>query len=240
VHSGKLRRFLFALRGGTRYREAYCNAVLAKALEGFQERSDISDHLGSIFFFALDANPKLMVELGTRGGESTRALLAAASLTGAVLLSVDIEDCGKLNLPFSRQWSFVVADDVEFGQHGFVEWCDARGIAPTIDVLFVDTSHEYEHTRNELAVWSRHLSPRGTMMFHDTNMGAGMYSRLDGSVGIGWSNQRSVMQAIEDLVGRKYPETSFFSDLSGGYLVKHHPNCNGLTVLKKHTPTLPG
>ncbi len=35
--------------------------------------SDISDHLGDLYFEAVAARPRLIVELGTRGGESTRA-----------------------------------------------------------------------------------------------------------------------------------------------------------------------
>lgn len=72
------------------------------------------------------------------------------------------------------------------------------------------------------------------MIFHDTNMGLGVYGRIDGSVGIGYDNERGVIRALEEFLGRQYDEKSFFCDLAGGYLIKHYPHCNGLAVLKKY------
>ena len=55
----------------------------------------------------------------------------------------------------------------------------------------------------------------------------------DGSVGFGYENDRGVIRAIEDMVGRRYDETTYFTDYSRGFLIMHHPYCNGLAVLKK-------
>ena len=44
-------------------------------------RSDISDHLATIFSEAVAAKPRLIVELGVRGGESRYALERAARVT---------------------------------------------------------------------------------------------------------------------------------------------------------------
>ena len=49
--------------------------------------SDISDHLSELFYEVVNAQPRLIVELGTRGGESTRALLSAAQVLDARVLS---------------------------------------------------------------------------------------------------------------------------------------------------------
>ena len=228
----RLRMWLFRWRGGTRYVQTFPSPPLFQAV-GKLGRSHTSDHLGSLFFFAVDAQPRLMVELGTKGGESTRALLAAASITKAVLLSVDIRDCGQLALPFSEHWQFVQADDVEFGRTGFVEWCRSHSIEPKIDLLFIDTSHMREHTKKEMEAWGPHLSDHATVVFHDTSMGAGPYARLDGSVGFGYDNERGVIAEIEELLGRRYDERSFFCDFAQGYLIMHHPSCNGLAVLKR-------
>lgn len=232
------RKVLFWLQGGTRYKHTFYNPSLTHTLNARPQHSDISDHLGSIFFFALDAKPKLMVELGTRGGESTRVLLAVASITKSTLLSIDIDDCSQLDLPFREHWHFVKADDVEFGKAGFGEWCLSRSIEPKIDVLFLDTSHEYEHTKDEIEIWSTYLSNKGIILFHDTNMKTGTYGRMDGSVDFGWNNERGVMRAIEQFVGCQYDEDSFFCDIRRGYLIKHYPNCNGLTLLKRHEQTI--
>lgn len=230
-----IRTLPFRLRGGTRYRPKFYQAALIRALEGFRRKSDISDHLNTIFFFALDAKPKLIVELGTRGGESTRALLSAAYICNAILLSVDIKDCGHLDMPYREHWEFLKADDVEFGKQPFVDWCRQRGIEAKIDVLFIDTSHIYEHTKKEIEVWSKYLSGDGVMMFHDTNTGKGAYSHMDGSCGLGPDNKRGVIRTIEEFVGQKYDENSFFSDLRNHFLIAHYPYCDGLTILKKYS-----
>lgn len=233
------RRLAFRLTGGTHFGHRAYHPVLVEALGPGRDRgrfrSDISDHLGFIFYFAVDAAPRLIVELGTRGGESTRALLAAARTCDATMLSVDIDDCGGIEVPFRDRWNFVRADDVAFGREGFVRWCDERSIAPRIDVLFIDTSHEYEHTRQELEAWTPHLAPRGVMLFHDTNMGRGVYARLDGSTGVGWNNNRDVIRAIEGFVSRRYDEQSFFSDLTDQFAILHLPNCNGLTIMRRRS-----
>ena len=228
-----VRTTAFRAQGHSRFAQRLYHPLLMQALDGFRPESDISDHLSTMFFFALDARPRFIVELGTRGGESTRALLAAARACDVKMLSIDIEDVSAIEIPFRDRWTFIQADDVEFGKGPFQAWCGANGLEPEIDLLFIDTSHLYEHTKQELAVWTPLLSARGTMMLHDTNMGDGMYARLDGSIGIGWDNQRGVIRAVEELIGRTYDESAFFDDCAGGYLIKHFPNCSGLTVLKK-------
>ena len=70
-------------------------------------------------------------------------------------------------------------------------------------------------------------------MFHDTHMGAGWYRRLDGIVSRGWNNERGVIRAIEAHLGRRYDETSFFSDVVGGFAVRHVPWSSGFTVLRR-------
>lgn len=228
-----LRRLCFYVQGGTRYRCKYYNTFLFNAIGGQSHQSDISDHYGTIFFFATDANSKLMVELGTRDGESTRVLLAAASITNSVLLSIDIEDCEQISIPFRERWHFVKADDIEFGKTEFNNWCLGRSIEPVIDVLFIDTSHEYIHTKQEIEIWSKYLSDNGITIFHDTNMGKGMYGRYDGSIDFGGANKRGVVRAIEEFVGRQYDENSFFCDVTDKYSLIHFPNSNGLTIIKK-------
>jgi len=224
---------VFRLRGGRRYRQQIYHPALQKALAGDREKSDIYDHLGQLFALGVEAGPGLMVELGTRGGESTRALLAAASVNQSTLLSVDIDDCRQDSLPFAEQWRFMQADDVVFGHDRFADWCRQHGMPEKARLIFIDTSHEYEHTKQEIAAWAPHLADGGILLFHDTNMGNGKFARQDGSVSLGWDNQRGVIRAIEEFLGRRYDENSFFTDIANGYLVQHYPHCNGLTVLKR-------
>ena len=228
------RSLLFRLQGGTRYRQRYYRRELAEASRRGLERSDISDHGSTIFFHALAARPRLIVELGTRGGESTRTLLAAAAVAGADVLSIDRDDCSAVDSPHRDRWHFERGDDVEFARDRFRAWCVSRGFPPTAEVIFVDTSHEFEHTRQELAAWLPLLSEQGVMILHDTNMGRGVYARLDGSVDArGWDNKRGVIRAIEELMRASYSENSVFADACGDFALLHYPFCNGLTVLRK-------
>lgn len=197
--------------------------------------SDISDHLPTIFADIVSTRPRLVVELGTRGGESTKAILAASSYSGAVVLSVDIEDCTGVALPneLRARWDFVRSDDVAFARDGFPQWCAAKGIDPVIDVLFIDTSHLYHHTVRELAEWERFVPPGGIVLFHDTNLRK--FGRTVGNrvLNIGWENERGVIRAIEEFLGQRYDESTFFVDVRNGWLVRHHPNDFGLTLLRR-------
>src|SRR5262245_46399091 len=93
-----------------------------------RKRTDISDHLATIFCEALAAHPRLIVELGVREGESRFVLERAAKVAGAFLLSVDINDCASA-CNQSALMHFVKADDVQFAGT-FAHWCLQHGIAP--------------------------------------------------------------------------------------------------------------
>lgn len=201
---------------------------------GQPEVGDISDHLPALYHETVAARPRLIVELGTRGGESTRTFLAAAVRTGARMLSVDIDPCTVPGLPEEarRLWTFVQSDDIAFGEQRFTGWCRDNGLAPEIDVLFIDTSHLYEHTVAELRVWLPYLAPRGVAIFHDTNLDH-VCERYDGAFHVGWNNERGVIRAIEDLVGRPLDERRPFVAEAGGWLIGHTPTCNGLTTMRR-------
>lgn len=230
----KMRKLRFRLAGGTRYSQSFYCDSLVQSLRGSKNQSDISDHLSTLFYHVMEAQPRLIVELGTRGGESTRVLLAVARLARSRVLSVDIEDCRSLDLEQGVPWEFIQSDDVAFAVE-FPRWCAQRDLPPKADALFIDTSHRYEHTKSELAAWVPHLADDGVLILHDTNMGAGTYSRLDGTVDLGWDNQRGVIRAIEEFLGTHYDENRFFTDVRNGFLILHYPYCNGLTILKRMT-----
>jgi predicted O-methyltransferase YrrM len=230
------RETVFRLQGRTHYQQRFYETHLASGVAE-TTMTDICDHLNVLFFTAVSIRPRLIVELGTRGGESTRALLSAAALSDAVLLSVDINDCAGLDLPYRRHWRFVRADDILFGLNDFKQWCAEEGVEPAIDLLFIDTSHQYEHTKNEIQVWAPYLAENGIMMFHDTNTRNGVYARTDGSFGYSVNRGRGVIQPIEEFLGRGYDENAYFTDYVNGFLVLHFPNCNGMTILKKHSVT---
>jgi cephalosporin hydroxylase len=229
----RIRKFVFRLRGGTRFTHRFYAEELAQALAGQNPKEAVFDHLGLLFYFTVAAQPKLVVELGTRAGASTRALLVAAAHTDAIVLSVDVDDCAGLDLPDRERWRFVRADDIDFGRKGFEKWCREQPLQPSIDVLYVDTSHFYEHTRDEIGAWFPWLAPRAVVMFHDTNMGTGIYPHTDGHIGTGIDNDRGVIHAIEDFMGRSYMESDFFYDLRSDFVISHFPYGSGLTVMQR-------
>jgi cephalosporin hydroxylase len=215
-----LRRHPFLLTG---WRE------LDEIQEHSMKRTDISDHLVTLFVEAIAARPRLIVELGVRQGESTFVFERVAKLCGSQLISVDIQD-GSAASSYEG-WIFERSDDIEFAKR-FDAWCGQRHIEARIDVLFIDTSHLFGHTVAEIEHWFPFLSEKSKVMFHDTNCGK-IYSRKDGSVGVGWNNKRGVIAALERLFDRPFNEKEHFVEWAKGWAIRHYPHCAGMTVLEK-------
>lgn len=194
-----------------------------------KKKTDISDHLETLFVESLNMEPKLIVELGVGDGESTMVFEYVANLWNAKLLSVDIEDRAEVSDFRSR--IFVHSDDISFAE-AFPGWCRQQGFEPVIDILFVDTSHLYEHTVAEIRAWFPYLAPRCKVFFHDTNMQE-VFVRRDGSVGKGWDNQRGVIRAIEEYMGLKLDEKRDFFLMYNGWLIRHFTICNGFIILER-------
>lgn len=194
-----------------------------------QAPTDISRHLLTLFRVALEPRPSLIVELGIRGGASTFVFERAARRSGATLVSVDIEDCSGVS-DWDR-WHFVREDDLAFARR-FPLWCADRGLDASIDVLFIDTSHAYDHTLAELRAWMPFLVPGGRAVLHDSNMG-GLYRRGDWTIGFAAHMDRGVARAIHDWLGASFDERRPFRGRVGGFEVVHDPLCCGLTVLRK-------
>jgi len=206
---------------------AYLNDVIRRSQ---QPRTDISDHLITLFNEAVTAKPKLIVELGVRGGESTFVLERVARLTGAHLVSVDIEDCSDSSS--YENWNFIQMDDVAFAKQ-FKSWCAERNIDSAIDVLFIDTSHLFDHTVEEINNWLPLTSSRARVILHDTNMG-GFYFRTDGSMGVGPDNQRGVIAALERYFRTTFREKRNFIDYRDGWLIRHYARSSGFTILERN------
>ncbi len=194
-----------------------------------RRRTDINDHLVTLFLEALTVDAKLIVELGVRGGETTFVLERVARLSNAMLVSVDLNDCSSISS--YPKWRFVQGDDVAFGG-AFAPWCQGQQIEPKIDLLLIDTSHVFDHTTQEIAHWFPWLSGRAKVVLRDRNLQE-VYFRRDGSVGIAWDNQRAVIKALEHYFTATFDETEDFIDLRQGWLIKHYAVCNGFTILAK-------
>ncbi len=194
------------------------------------KKTDISDHLETLFLESLDINPKLIVELGVGDGESTFVLERVARLWGSTLVSVDIEDCRDVSS--YRKRIFIRQDDISFAGN-FEDWCKEKVLVPRIDILFIDTSHLYEHTVAEIRSWFPFLSVRAKVFFHDTNM-KDVFIRKDGSTGKGWDNERGVIRAVEEHLNTSFDESRDFSTILNGWVIRHYTICNGFLVMERY------
>lgn len=128
--------------------------LLQRYQEWCHTPSDIQGHLDTL----ADIAKGIVVELGTRYGASTTALLVGVGANGGHVHSIDTDpECATLfNHP---QWSFHQQDST----------C-TDGISESIDVLLVDTLHTYEQVQAEFDVWQHQLAPGATVLFHDTEI----------------------------------------------------------------------
>lgn len=194
-----------------------------------RKRTAINEHLETLFWESLALKPRLIVELGVARGESSRVFAQVARISGARLVSVDLNDCSR-SLDW-EEWFFIHQDDLEFAPQ-FPAWCREREIDPTIDVLFIDTSHYFDHTLEEMRAYFPFLADHAKVFFHDTNLDTYIF-RKDGSLDLGWDNERGVIRALEVYFQRKFNEKEEFTDFVTPWLIKHYPHCSGLTVLEK-------
>lgn len=215
-------------------KEKISGKALKKYLGDIQNRAmvrktDISDHLAMLFTESLNIESKLIVELGVGDGESTFVLERVANLWGAKLVSVDIDDRAEVSSFKDR--IFVQSDDISFAAE-FPDWCRRRGFEPVIDILFIDTSHLYDHTVAEIRSWFPYLASRCKVFFHDTNMRE-VFVRKDGSTGKGWDNQRGVIRAIEEHLDTTFNEKVNFALEHRGWFIRHYTICNGFMIMEK-------
>ena len=166
--------------------------VLKKA----SEFSDIQAHLVRLYDFTVQipVKEKVVVELGVRWGISTVALLAAVNDSGGHLYSVDIDDCPGVRRLYGSEsnWTFINGDDMKV----------VKGWIRSIDHLFIDTSHTFDHTLNELREWGKWIRSGGIITLHD------LYG-LDGE-------KSEVWDAIEQYL-KENPEKYDFRAFEGSY-----------------------
>jgi cephalosporin hydroxylase len=146
-------------------------AVISTARDGYVDRcsrwSDIREYLPFLHETARSYDRCRVLELGCRKGNSTLAFLAAAGEAGGHVWSADIADVAldpEGMLPWAREprWTFTCGDDMD---------ATVQSLLPArCDVLFIDTSHEYEHTLAELRAYMPRVAPGGIALFHDTNL----------------------------------------------------------------------
>jgi cephalosporin hydroxylase len=119
--------------------------------------SDIYLHLPRFVAMVLERDAQHVIELGTRTGVSTIAWLDGLSQTGGRLTSVDIDE--RPAIGEFEHWSFIQGDDLDPDVVAQLDECD---------ILFLDTSHLYDHTVAELRIYRHLVRPGGILVCHDT------------------------------------------------------------------------
>ena len=108
-----------------------------------------------LFNFIRQAKVRTVLELGVGPGYSTQKILQA--LGGKGLWSVDISPCTGIRERISEDypdWVFIQEDDRK------LKW------TRKVDLIFIDTSHQYEHTLEELEKYSPYA--QHWIFLHDT------------------------------------------------------------------------
>ena len=176
-------------------------------------KGDSDKHLLTLFSIALSSGSKVLIELGVREGVTTVPLLEATKLLGGELHSVDvvdncldIKDCNNI-------WTYHKQDAIEF----LKSWPKDK----TIDFIFIDDWHSYDHVKKELEILDELVSPSSVIILHDLMYGntCPVY-HVDLTMDTGQWAQGGPYRAVAEL----NPQFWEFSTL---------PWNNGLTILRK-------
>lgn len=136
---------------------------------------DISNHLMTLALVITEFGLRRIVELGTRDGNSTLALLEAAYSIGGHVTSVDIQPCALAKSRVAAAgltdlWTFLQANDMQLSP---------PQIPAVIDFLFIDTTHLYEPTKAELNKYFAYLREGSWIALHDYVSFAGVSRAVD-------------------------------------------------------------
>ncbi len=129
----------------------------ARYMQHVFTQSDIQHHLPLLYSLARGN----VVELGTRTGVSTAALLAGVEAHGGHVWSIDIDPACAAVAEGHPQWAFICSDSRN------PELPYQFGTGASIDLLLIDTEHRVDVTAAELALWAPHMKPGGTILLHD-------------------------------------------------------------------------
>jgi predicted O-methyltransferase YrrM len=163
-----------------------------------REPSDIVQHLPTMVELVKMYDAQHVIELGTRTGVSTIAWLYGLESTGGRLTSIDIDE--RPPIGEYPHWTFIRGDDMDSAIYADLE---------PAEIVFIDTSHEYEQTVKELALYQHLVMPGGIMVLHDTELPS-----------VGDGHHYPVRKAIEEFVARE------------GFEWHNMTGCWGLGVIK--------
>lgn len=172
---------------------------------------DIAGHLETMYELVVGLNAQWVIELGVRSGVSTTAWLAGLEVTGGSLITVDLHDAPPLEHG-EVPWRHFKGNDLALETAGPIIDLIVPDLEPCRpDIVFVDSSHCYQHTLGEIATYGS-MNPR-VMVFHDMD--------LEKPVGCGCPDDDPPFPV------RRAVEESFASEQ-----ILHYNGYNGLAVVK--------
>lgn len=121
--------------------------------------SDIQHHLPLLFALARGN----VLELGTRSGVSTAALLAGVEMRGGHVYSVDIDPRSANVAAGHPQWTFKAGSSTD-PQIAAQVYRNAGG---NFSAVLIDTLHTDAQVTAELELWAEYVAPGGTICIHD-------------------------------------------------------------------------
>lgn len=163
--------------------------------------SDIWEHLPTFVELCAALDARKVVELGVRTGVSTIAWLHGLEHTGGHLWSVDISEPPEI--PGAARWTFLQGDDRDPSI--------IAALPADVDIVFIDTSHTYAHTLQELALYTPRVRKGGRIVLHDTEV-----EHPDGTTDTDYPVRRAVELFCE----------------ANGLAWTNYPNCNGLAIVE--------
>jgi len=167
--------------------------------------TDINEHLWTLYNLVVKNKYKIVVELGA--GQSTYVLMVAVKATGGRLWSIDIDPSahqrgfpeGRGILQKEPRYHFIKGDDMEI----------VKTWKKKIDFLFIDTSHQRQHTFDELNEWGKWVKIGGKIAMHNT------------------------FHKLGHAVGCRVGLGEFLAKNPGRFEVVHHETRGGLSILTK-------
>lgn len=143
--------------------DIYQLILLADVINGFMSREELSWLMG------LASRSNIGIELGSLRGRSSRGLAAAI---GEVVICVDrwngtLMQEFKDNLKYEIDIKKCVPVRGDTQQTATVEAVQAVLAGRLADFVFLDSSHEYEQTLKEIALYKPLIAKGGTLCGHD-------------------------------------------------------------------------
>jgi predicted O-methyltransferase YrrM len=127
----------------------------------------VYEYAYNLFFLVTVLEPREILDLGTGGkGVSLRAMLAGLLFNnkGGSIITIDVNSHGELGMQMRARVHNVVPE----GMVQFFTGDDlSLDVGRKVDLVFLDTSHEYKHTLDELykfSVWT------DLIVCHDTKL----------------------------------------------------------------------